>query len=119
MSETATTSGMDFVMFQTKNMAVARAFYEGLFGWKASMEYEDFYVEYDLPDGTTFAIGRDPSAPFVAMGGIMFGVPDAAAARERAVALGAAHHKDYGGGSCTTAWCTDPDGNAFGLHERK
>jgi predicted enzyme related to lactoylglutathione lyase len=82
------------------------------------MEYEQFYVEYELPDGNTLAIGRDPGAPFVAMGGIMFGVPDADAARDRAVALGATYHKEYGGATCKTAWLTDPDGNYFGLHAR-
>jgi predicted enzyme related to lactoylglutathione lyase len=123
MSTTETpiaTRGFDFVMFQTKDMAKARAFYEGLLGLKATIEYQDFYVEYDLPDDNTFAIGRDPSAEFVAMGGIMFGVDDAEALQKRVEALGGKYHKRYGSGEpCFTEWCTDPDGNYFGLHQKK
>jgi predicted enzyme related to lactoylglutathione lyase len=113
------TRGFDFVMFQTQDMRRARGFYETLLGLKATIEYQDFYVEYDLPDGNTFAIGRDPEAPFVAMGGIMFGVDDAEALRKRAEELGGTYRKRYGSGDpCFTEWCTDPDGNAFGLHQR-
>lgn len=115
-----TTRGFDFVMFQTRDMSKARAFYEQLLGLEATVEYQDFYVEYDQPDGNTFAIGRDPGAPFVAMGGIMFGVDDAEAARKRVEALGGTYHKRFGSGDpCFTEWCSDPDGNYFGLHQRK
>lgn len=113
------TRGFDFVLFQTTDMARARRFYESLLGLKATLEYQDFYVEYDLPDGNTFAIGRDPGAEFVAMGGIMFGVDDAEALRNRAEELGGTYRKRYGSGEpCFTEWCVDPDGNAFGLHQR-
>jgi len=113
------TRGFDFVMFQTKDMPKARAFYEALLDLKPTIEYQDFYVEYDLPDGNTFAIGRDPSAEFVAMGGIMFGVADAEAARARVDALGGTYHKRFGSGEpCFTEWCSDPDGNYFGLHQK-
>ncbi len=114
-----TTRGFDFVLFQTKDMAKARAYYEAVLGLKATVEYQDFYVEYDLPDGNTFAIGRDPSAEFVPMGGIMFGVADAEAGRASVEALGGKYHKRYGAGEpCFTEWCTDPDGNYFGLHQK-
>ena len=113
------TRGFDFVMYQTTDMARLRAFYEQLFDLKVSLEYQDFYVEYELPDGNTFAIGRDPGTAFVAMGGIMFGVDDAETLRQRVEALGGRYVKRYGSGDpCFTEWCTDPDGNAFGLHQR-
>ena len=114
------TRGFDFVMYQTRDMARSRAFYEGILELTATIEYQDFYVEYDLPDGNTFALGRDPEAAFVAMGGIMFGVDDAEAIRKKAESLGGTYHKRYGNGEpCFTEWCTDPDGNAFGLHQKK
>jgi predicted enzyme related to lactoylglutathione lyase len=114
------TRGFDFVMFQTKDMPKARAFYEALLDLKATIEYQDFYVEYDLPDGNTFAVGRDPSAEFVAMGGIMFGVDNAEALQARVKELGGTYVKRFGKGDpCFTEWCIDPDGNCFGLHERK
>jgi predicted enzyme related to lactoylglutathione lyase len=112
-------NGFDFVMYQAKDMAKTRAFYEGLFNLVPGQFDSENFVEYNLPDGNTFALGHHPTAPFVAMGGIMFAVPDAAALAERVKTLGGNVVAQYGGEICTTQWCTDPDGNAFGLHQRK
>ncbi len=112
------TRGFDFVIIQTTDMLRSRAFFEALLGIAPRLTYQDFYVEYDLPDGNTFAIGRDPNAEFMPTGGIVFGVDDADAARARVEALGGSYVKQYGGKFCTAAWCRDPDGNAFGLHQR-
>jgi len=112
-------NGFDFVMFQAKDMAKTRAFYEGLFGLEAGDIDSEYFVEYDLADGNTFALGHHPTAPFVAMGGIMFAVDDAATAAERVAGLGGKVEAQFGGDSCATQWCTDPDGNYFGLHQRK
>ena len=119
MSDTPTTRGFDFVLFQTRDMAKSRAFYESLLDLKPTVEYQDFYVEYDLADGNTFALGRDPSVEFAPMGGIMFGVNDAEGLRKRVESGGGTYVKRYGAGDpCFTEWCLDPDGNSFGLHER-
>ena len=116
------THGLDFVIVQTRDMKSLRAFYEALLGLKASVEYQDFYVEYDLPDGNTFAIGRDPSATeFMATGGTVFGVEDAEALGRRVTELGGTYVKRFGTGepgACFSEWCKDPDGNVFGLHQR-
>lgn len=116
------TRGFDFVIIQTRDMMRLRAFYEALLDLRASVEYQEFYVEYDLPDGNTFAIGRDPSATeFMPTGGIVFGVDDAAALGKRVVELGGTYVKRFGSGepgACFSEWCTDPDGNVFGLHQR-
>ena len=124
MSTTGTaplTRGFDFVIIQTRDMRKLRAFYEALLNLKASLEYEDMYVEYDLPDGNTFAIGRDPSATeFVPTGSIVFGVEDAESLGKRVVELGGTYEKRFGSGDpCFSEWCRDPDGNYFGLHQRK
>ena len=110
--------GFDFVMYLTADMKRARDFYESLFGIKPGAFESENFVEYDLADGNTFAIGHNPSAPFVALGGIMFSVEDAQAAGARAEALGGKIVAQFGGEHCTTAWCTDPEGNSFGLHQR-
>lgn len=114
------TRGFDFVLIQSTDVPRLRGFYESLFGLKATLEYDVFYVEYDLPDGNTLAIGRDPAATeFIPTGGMVFGVDDAEAARARIEALGGAFIKNYGGETCSSAWCRDPDGNYFGVHQRK
>ncbi len=112
------TSGIDFVMFQVSDMARARAFWEQLLALTPGTFDSEYYVEYDLPDGKAFALGKHPSEPPVAMGGVMFGVSDAKAGAERVEALGGRFHANFGGKICSTAWCTDPDGNYFGLHQR-
>src|ERR1700722_3670556 len=112
-------NGFDFVMYQAKDMAKTRAFYESLFNLTPAQFDSEYFVEYDLEDGNTFALGHHPSAPHVAMGGIMFSVPDAEAASKRVTELGGKVEAQFGGDICTTQWCTDPDGNYFGLHQRK
>lgn len=112
------TTGFDFVMFLTKDMARARTFYETLFGLVPGAFDSEYFVEYDLPDGNTFALAHNPQAPFATMGGAMFGVPDAQAAIARVKELGGALVATYGVDVCTSGWCTDPEGNAFGVHQR-
>ena len=122
MSNTPKTRGFDFVIIQTRDMKKLRAFYESLLDLKATMEYEEFYVEYELPDGNTFAIGRDPGAKdFTPTGGIVFGVEDAEGLGKRVTELGGTYVKRFGSGepdACFSEWCVDPDGNYFGLHQR-
>jgi predicted enzyme related to lactoylglutathione lyase len=116
--KTVRTTGFDFVMVLVKDMTRARAFYEALFGVVPGSIASEYFVEYDLPDGNTFALGRDPNADFVPIGGAVFGVPDVNAAVERVKELGGALVRTYGGDICTSGWCTDPEGNAFGVHQR-
>src|SRR5215469_16426081 len=98
-STTPLTRGFVYVLIQTTDMKRLRAFYESLLDLKATVEYQDFYVEYDLPDGNTFAIGRDPGATeFMATGGIVFGVNDGEALGKRVVELGGTYVKRYGSG---------------------
>lgn len=112
------TTGFDFVMVLAKDMARARAFYEGLFGLVPGAFDSEYYVEYELPDGNAFAIGRDPQAAFTPIGGAIFGVADVPAAIERVQALGGALVRTYGVDVCTSGWCTDTEGNVFGVHQR-
>ncbi len=112
------TAGFDFVMFMAEDMDRARAFYEALFALTPGEFHSRNYVEYDLEDGNTFALGHNPGAPHVPVGGIMFNVDDAQSASERVEELGGKRIANFGGDRCATAWCTDPEGNAFGLHQR-
>ena len=113
------TTGFDFVMYLTDDMKRARSFYESLFGLKPGTIDSENFVEYDLPDGNTFALGHNPSAPRVPCGGAMFGVPDAETATARVEALGGKLLGRFGGDVCTSGFCVDPDGNPFGVHQRK
>ncbi|MDQ6930102.1 MAG: VOC family protein [Candidatus Eremiobacteraeota bacterium] len=110
--------GLHFFMYLTKDFARARKFYESLFGLKPGAFDSEAFVEYDLPDGNTFALahytGTDSGT-----GGAMFGVNDVEAAIVRVEALGGKLLARFGGEGCTSGWCTDTEGNAFGVHQRK
>jgi predicted enzyme related to lactoylglutathione lyase len=111
--------GLHYVMYLTDDLARARAFYEALFGLTPGAFDSEYFVEYDLPDGTAFALARSPSEPRERCGGAMFGVPDAEAAIARVEALGGKLLARYGGESvCTSGWCVDTEGNPFGVHQR-
>lgn len=113
------TNGFDFVMYLVKDLKRARAFYEELFELKTGDFNSDGFVEYALPDGNAFALAVAPGDAHMQCGGIMFGVPDAEAAIARIKELGGTLFANYGGDSCTSGWCADPDGNGFGVHQRK
>jgi predicted enzyme related to lactoylglutathione lyase len=118
MNEQVTPTGIDFVMYLVKDFKRARAFYEGVFELKPGADHDGF-VEYDLADGNTFAIAVAPEGAHIQCGGAMFGVPDAQAAVDRIKALGGTFFATYGGDKCTSGWCADPEGNPFGVHQRK
>lgn len=118
MDAPVTVRGFDFVMFLVDDMKRARTFYESLFGLKPGSVDSEYFVEYDLPDGGTFALARDPSAERAPSGGAMFGVADAEAAIARVQQLGGTLLRRYGGDACTSGWCQDSEGNPFGVHQR-
>ena len=114
----STLRGFDFVMYLVDKMPRARRFYEALFDLKAGRFDSEYFVEYDLPDGSTFALARDPSHDREPSGGAMFGVTDAEASIARVQELGGKLLRTYGGDACTSGWCEDTEGNPFGVHQR-
>jgi predicted enzyme related to lactoylglutathione lyase len=106
-------------MYLVKDFKRAREFYEGVFDLKPGDYDSDGFVEYDLADGNTFALAVAPPGAHLQCGGLMFNVPDAEAAVERIKALGGTFFATYGGEKCTSGWCADPEGNPFGVHQRK
>jgi predicted enzyme related to lactoylglutathione lyase len=119
MNGSSTLRGFDFVMYLVDDMHRARVFYEELFALKSGSIDSDYFVEYDLPDGGTFALAKDPSVAREPSGGAMFGVTDAEAAIARVEQLGGKLLRRYGGETCASGWCSDPEGNPFGVHQRK
>ncbi len=118
MQTTSTLRGFDFVMYLVDDMKRARTFYEELFALSAGQIDSEYFVEYELPDGGTFALAKDPSVAREPSGGVMFGVTDAEAAIARVEQLGGKLLRRYGGASCTSGWCADTEGNPFGVHQR-
>jgi predicted enzyme related to lactoylglutathione lyase len=119
MTQQATLRGLDVVFYTVKDMARARAFYEGLLAIQPSMESE-YWVEYELPDGATFALANDPQGGWQEGHGLMLGVVDREDAAKRAKELGGTiTDRQFEGAACGAYECIDPEGNYIYLHQRK
>jgi predicted enzyme related to lactoylglutathione lyase len=111
--------GLDVVFYTTKDLKRARRFYERLFDIKAGLESEH-WVEYELPDGTTFALANDPVGGWSEGNGLMFGVPDMDAAVALAKSLGGeVLDRKFESPGCRATGIKDTEGNYLYLHERK
>jgi predicted enzyme related to lactoylglutathione lyase len=104
------------------DMPRARAFYEGVLGFKPTMvSAGGMWVEYDFGNGT-FAIGCYGEAWKPAADGtcIAFEVDNADEAVAQFKALGVPVHMDVTDTPiCLFAIICDPDGNKIMLHQRK
>jgi predicted enzyme related to lactoylglutathione lyase len=119
IDEKAALRGLDVVFYTVKDMGRARKFYEGLFGLKPSME-SGYWVEYDLPDGSTFALANDPQGGWKEGHGLMLGVTDRSASAEKAKQLGGTiTDRQFESSGCGAYECIDPEGNYLYLHQRK
>lgn len=119
VDEKAGLRGLDVVFYTVKDMARARTFYEALFGLKPGIE-SDYWVEYDLPDGTTFALANDPQGGWREGHGLMLGVTDRNATAERAKQLGGTiTDRQFETATCGAHECIDPEGNYLYFHQRK
>lgn len=120
---TATIAGIDAIYYLAKDFDRARRFYETAFGLRASAEMigegGGSFVEYDLPDGTTFGLATMPDSPWHMNGSIEFAVADVDEAVARAKAAGATLNEDLELPTCRMAWLSDTEGNSFCLHRRK
>lgn len=120
---TATITGIDAVYYIAKDFDRARRFYESAFDLKPTFEMigdeGGSFVEYDLPDNSTFGLALLKDTPWHMNGSIEFAVPDVDAALKRAVEAGATLNEDVDLPTCRMAWLQDTEGNSFCLHKRK
>jgi predicted enzyme related to lactoylglutathione lyase len=116
-------AGIDAVYYMVKDVGRARRFYEDGLGFEASFVSEDgewIGVEYGLPTGQTFGLGKSASTPWRESGGVMIAVPDVAERTKRVREFGGRVHVDcFESPVCIMSWCEDTEGNTFALHHRK
>ena len=114
------TRGIDATFFLVKDMKRARAFYDGLFGMKPATEHAEYWAEYELPDGATFALGNNPSADWRSSAGLLLGIEDLEDGMKRVKELGGSvTDVEMNGEKCKAHECIDTEGNYLYLHERK
>ena len=89
-------------------------------GLTPGQSFGDHWIEFDIGDAT-FGIGNGeslgiaPGSSFAAT----FEVDDIAKERERLASLGVPVTEVHEFPACAAAFVTDPDGNKFGIHQRK
>ncbi len=114
-----------FFAYGVTDMKKARAFYEGFLGLKSGTEFpakdDAGFVEYDLPDGNSLAIGISEEWPPSPIGAcIAFEVdeltPWVAKIKEQNIPIKTGPH-DFP--SCGMISVRDPDGNQVCLHQKK
>ncbi len=112
-------TGIDCVCYLTKDFARGKEFYQKYLGLKPSTE-GDNWVEFELSDGSTFALAQLPDGEWYPTGGAMFAVPDVQAAVQALREAGAHIYGDVDDTPvCQMAWCGDTEGNNFAVHKRK
>ncbi len=116
-------SGIDAVYYMVKDVARARKFYEEGLGFQPTFVAESggwTGVEYELPTGQTFGLGKAADVPWRECGGAMIAVEDVKAATERVREFGGKVNADtFDTPVCAMSWCEDTEGNTFCLHHRK
>lgn len=110
-----------FTLYPVIDMSRARKFYEETLGLKPGPNYEDRWVEYDLPGGGCFAIttvveGVQPSS--TAGGSIAFEVEDITELVKELKQKNVQFKVDlFDSPVCKIAVAVDSEGNAFTLHQ--
>ena len=111
---------MAFVAYSVRDVAAAKTFYRDTIGLTPGELSGDHWAEFDV-GGVAFGIGN--GEPLGIMPGTSFSatfeVNDITAERQRLLGLGVPVTEIHDSPVCFSAFVTDPEGNKFGIHERK
>jgi predicted enzyme related to lactoylglutathione lyase len=111
---------MAFVAYSVRDVPKAREFYRDVVGLTPGESFGDHWVEFEVGNAT-FGIGNGeplgipPGSSF----SVTFEVEDVAKERERYLGLGHPVTEIHDFPNCFSAFVTDPEGNTFGIHQRK
>ena len=116
---TATITGVDIFGPGSKDPKRLIAFYRDVLGMTPTgIDDDERGAEFELADGTTFGVwepGGEPSPGY----GALFAVADINAAVAHFRARGAVLGDPFETPVCFMSFGKDPDGNEFGIHQRK
>jgi predicted enzyme related to lactoylglutathione lyase len=111
---------MAFVAYSVRDVPAAIAFYRDVMGLTPGDSFGDHWAEFNV-GGVAFGIGN--GEPLGIMPGTSFSatfeVDDVAAERERLLKAGVPVTEIHESPVCFSAFVTDPEGNKFGIHQRK
>ena len=109
-----------FIAYSVRDVPAARAFYRDTMGLTPGTSVSDHWVEFEV-GSSTFGIGNGeplgiaPGSSFSAT----FEVDDVVAERQRLLERGVPVTEIHESPVCYSAFVTDPEGNRFGIHQRK
>jgi predicted enzyme related to lactoylglutathione lyase len=119
-SATATIVGVDIFGPATRDAKRLIAFYRDVLGMKPTAIDDAMQgAEFELADGTTFGVWQPDEATSGAGYSALFAVADINAAVARFRAQGETLGDPFETPVCFMSFGTDPDGNQFGIHQRK
>jgi predicted enzyme related to lactoylglutathione lyase len=111
---------MAFVAYSVRDVPAAIVFYRDVMGLTPGDSFSDHWAEFDV-GSITFGVGN--GEPLGIMPGTSFSatfeVDDVAAERERLLKAGVPVTGVHESARCFSAFVTDPEGNKFGIHQRK
>jgi predicted enzyme related to lactoylglutathione lyase len=115
-----TITGVDIFGPPSRDAARLISFYRDVLGMKpTALDPEGRAAEFELPDGTTFGVWQPSEMPPSGGYGALFAVPDIHAAVARFREQGASLGDVFETSVCFMSLGEDPDGNQFGIHQRK
>jgi predicted enzyme related to lactoylglutathione lyase len=114
-------TGVDIFGPPTRDAKRLIHFYRDVLGMTPTdIDADETGAEFELGDGTTFGVWQPPQAPGDAPGcAALFAVGDINAAVKLFQSRGAELGDPFETPVCFLALGKDPDGNMFGIHQRK
>ena len=112
-------TGIDSHVYNVKDFDRALAFYTALIGHEPATRHGDAWAEWDLGDGSAFAIGKHENFPWSPGYMLMFAVPDVPEAVTLVRSLGGSAGDPDESPVCYMSFGEDTEGNQLVLHRRK
>jgi predicted enzyme related to lactoylglutathione lyase len=113
-------TGIDIHTYLVKDADRAIAFWRDTMGLDCTWAMPGMGAEFELPDGSSFGLWKMEDGSWMSGNGVMFAVPDVAAALAELKAKGVTVHDAIDETPmCTMAFAEDTEGNRFVLHKRK
>lgn len=109
-----------FIAYSVRDVPAAKAFYRDIIGLTPSDVFSDGWAEFRV-GGTTFGVGNGEPlgiAPGSAFS-LTLEVDDVSVERARLVDKGVVVTEVNETPICWMAFVTDPEGNRFGIHQKK
>jgi predicted enzyme related to lactoylglutathione lyase len=112
-------TGIDVVVYNAQDFPRALAFYTKLIGHEPATLMDGMWAEFELADGSAFAIGKHENFPWQPGYMVMLAVPDVGEAVALVRSLGGKAGEPDESPVCFMSFGEDTEGNQLVLHKRK